>query len=466
MTEFSNAITRNARLVRGDKLSAEQLGVSKMPMITEEGTPADLDNPAISSIANDVLNAARLTLTAAMDAPEGMLGETAEGDVAKAYLNLPSVKNRRGEVREIAASMLNADRKAMEPIFGRALQEPNGAISGGKVRDVLGKFDGGVERIADRMDFKIDPTHLGMRAPSFELPMNLTGMRFENGNLVVPREALGGVQFEGDDVDFEAMSEKMTANEAAALADGVIDEAAFADIWGETSSEDPVPPSEFEAVTDRLRLELVRLRCVDETGNSFVEWFGDDKMAIAGISTDEDGQTKKIPPRTIGWFKDGRSRTLNWNYETFNLREGAHFPKRYGVTFLLAEVDFGGLSDALQRLWNAVKGAVSAAIAKAAKAAGVAIATFLGIPAAAGVIATVIAKATDWIINALMGWIINAFKDDIFKPQTAWLTIPSLSARWNYPNGRWGSTVSPLIRRRFVGHEGIYDLYYRWRLMS
>ena len=95
-----------------------------------------------------------------------------------------------------------------------------------------------------------------------------------------------------------------------------------------------------------------------------------------------------------------------------------------------------------------------------------ALASFLGLPEVGAVIGQAIAAAANWIIDKLFGWLINLFKDDIFKPFTAWVNIPSLSARWNFATGQWGSTWSPLLNVVFTGFGGQYRVTYQWQLYA
>lgn len=433
--------------------------------ITHEETPLELDNKAMAAVAQEVLDAARLTLTAAIEKPDGRLEGTAEGELARAMIEMPAAEGKIAAMQQRATAMLDADRAAMTSVFGRALAEPGGEVGQGAVRDVLGRVDGGVVKAVETMDLRIAPEHFGVRMPTLEVP--LSGARFDGGDLVVPGASLArhGIRPGADGgLDFEAAASRAEATGELAARDGIFDRERFEAAWGEVAGADVGGESEFEAVTDKLRMHVRSVRCVDETNP---EWWGDDEIALAGISIDEDGDTKKIGERHVGnGFRDGRSRTLNWNYHMFGLREGHHFPKRYGIAFILAEKDGGGLSRALQRLWQEVKGAVRSAIAKAAAAAGKAVAAFLGIPAAAPIIAAAIAEAADWVLNKLADWIRGLFKDDIFAPQTAWIRIPSLSARWFYSNGTWGSRFSPVLRKRFRGFGGTYDLFHQWELYA
>ena len=150
----------------------------------------------------------------------------------------------------------------------------------------------------------------------------------------------------------------------------------------------------------------------------------------------------------------------------FGLQEKNFWPKKFGVTLIVAEKDDGGPSSFMQRLGDETREAVHNALAKAARAAGVALATFVGLPQFGPLIGQALATAANWIIDALVGWLINLFKDDIFKPFTTWVNIPSLDARWNFPNGTWGSTFSPLRSATHTGFGGQYRLNYQWQLFS
>ncbi|PZX14338.1 hypothetical protein LX81_02921 [Palleronia aestuarii] len=457
MTANAMPVMTDARFDRGEMVAAR-------PVITHEETPAELDNAAIAAVAEEVLGLAKLSLTAAIAEPEGSLRGTAEGEVAMALHKMPFAQHggKAEAMQKRAAAMLDADRKAMAPVFGSVVaREAGGLPEGGKVRDVLGAIEGGITRAIDVVDLKITPEQFGVTRPTIDVPIG-PGLRLEDGNLVVPRDLLGGTQFEAGGGEFEAALSGIEETEESAIESGVFDLERFEMVWGGTAGADPHPESEFEAVTDKLRLHVLRVRCVDETNP---EWWGDDEIALGGVSVDEDGDTKKIAERFVGsGFRDGRSKTVNWPYHMFSLRESYHFPKRFGVSFLLAEKDNGRLSAAIQKLWENVKGAVSSAIAKVAAAAGKAVAAFLAIPAAAPVIAAAISKAVDWVLGRIVDWLIRLFGDDIFPAQTAWITIPSLSARWYHLDGQWGATWSPVLTKRFRGFGGTYDLDYRWQL--
>jgi hypothetical protein len=67
-------------------------------------------------------------------------------------------------------------------------------------------------------------------------------------------------------------------------------------------------------------------------------------------------------------------------------------------------------------------------------------------------------------VGAAVGLVFELFKsiweDDVFKPVTASVNIPSLTARWD------GKTDSPEGVATFTGHGGKYQVVYDWRLLA
>ena len=234
----------------------------------------------------------------------------------------------------------------------------------------------------------------------------------------------------------------------------------FGDI-GQVSEED-IELDDFQpqAVTDKLGLYIRRVKCVDETGSSFEENFGDDEIALAGTSVDETGDTKKIPEFRVGnSFNDGDTKwyTPHKQWSWFNMREGgSNWPKSYYLTFILAEKDNGGLSDFMQKLWDKVSKEVTAAIAAAIGGA---------IGSSLGPLGTIIGAAVGYAVAKVIEWFINIWKDDIFPPKTVSCTVPAFGARWT-KNGVWGSTTSEFRNAHFYGHGGHYYIEYYWRLFS
>ncbi len=209
-----------------------------------------------------------------------------------------------------------------------------------------------------------------------------------------------------------------------------------------------------QAVTDKLGLYISRIKCVDETGSSFEERWGSDEIALAGVSVDEDGDTKKINEHYVGGgFDDGDSKNYrpHWQWYWFNMREGNIWPKSYFLTFILIEKDNGGAASFIQTMWDKVKKEVMTALSD--------------IGSTWGPLGTVIGAAVSYAVGKIVEWFINLWNDDIFRPKTISCTVPAYSARWT-KNGKWGYTTSPVIQNHFTGHDGHYFIEYYWRLFS
>ncbi len=213
---------------------------------------------------------------------------------------------------------------------------------------------------------------------------------------------------------------------------------------------------EPQLYVDKLGFYIRRVKCVDETNP---EWWGSDEIAMAGISVDETGDTKKIGETYIGGgFDDGDTKwySPNWFYHWFNLNEGGNnWPKTYYMTLILAEKDNGGLSSFLNKLWEKVRDKVKAAITAAVGAA-------LG--EVLGPLGPIIGAAIAWAVDYIVGWLISLWEDDIFPPQTVGISIPSHNCAWYYDGG-W-KYYSPYYRMHFYGYGGHYYVEYRWRLYS
>src|SRR5439155_5165346 len=219
---------------------------------------------------------------------------------------------------------------------------------------------------------------------------------------------------------------------------------------------------ERQVITNKLGFYITRVKCVDETGQPLLLGeVGGDEIALAGVSVDETGDALKIDEQHVGdGFDDGDEKVYNphWKYHYFNLLEGTHWPKYYMITLILAEKDEGGLSNFLNSVWVKIKDRVDDAIKK--------VVTGLTEFEVGPAIAMAIAKAAAWVVDTLVGWIIDAFKDDIFPPFLARTTISSFSGRWHYLNAQWASPTSPLRTAHFYGHHGHYYIEYYWRLYS
>ncbi|HVK22230.1 MAG TPA: hypothetical protein VM677_12815 [Actinokineospora sp.] len=220
-------------------------------------------------------------------------------------------------------------------------------------------------------------------------------------------------------------------------------------------------------VTD-LRLRLEKVKCVEET-----DWnaLGSDEIAMGGVSVDNDGTTKKVSQFDVpesGGFDNGDVYTYTSpgkSYVHFPIEPGA-FPRKYVMTMIMAEIDNGGFAATLDLAWAKVKDKVQQAIAQAI--AGLT-SPFIG-PALAEALGQIVA----WLVTTFVGWIISLFYDDLFKPVTVSVKLPS---RWayKYDNGvtsgwdnmRTGSHTSTF--RQDTGDtsvDGIYKANIHWELKT
>lgn len=410
-------------------------------------SPQPPSNSEIRRIVEDVAGALTYSLTAvAANLDQTVRSDSIENDFKQFLRSLP--QERLQTVVRNAKGLAEAPAEVRVAMFGRAgirsAVEHIGAAGG------FARFDDGLSPL------KIDEKLLGVRPASVTVP--IATLRDTPDGLLLPRAEMPANSLDLMRGDFE------DAREAAANS-GVMDASRLAAIYGEIHDQDlfageGAAPGDFEelAVTDKIGLWVSEIMCVDETNPEF---WGSDEIALAGVSVDEDGDTKKIGEKFIGGgFDDGDKKSYGdrWRYEYFSLREGANWPKRYSVSFALAEKDHGGLSKFLDKIWAAVRDKVKAAIAKA-------VATGLT-PYLGELIARWVGEAVAWVIDVLVGWIIKWFGDDIFPVKTISVTTPSMAARWNYPNGTWGNPSSGVRYIHFYGHGGHYRLAYYWKFFA
>jgi hypothetical protein len=408
----------------------------------EQGARAPA-NSEVRKITDDVLGALKYSFAAVMAKPDAPVrANTVEALFKQSAQQMPEAK--RKDISARAAKLVEASEEVRVAVFGRA-----GARSAEEHIGAGGGFDRYEEGLPP---LGIDRKLLGLRTPQLTVP--LEAVRASAEGLTIPAGNLPA-GFESFAEDFES------ASQAASNASVVADER-LADIWGATVAGDPYsgqPTEEFEefAVTDKMGFWITRVKCVDETNP---EWWGSDEIALAGVTVDEDGDTKKIAEKYIGGgFDDGDSKSYsNWQYSWFSMLEGKYWPKTYVVTLIMAEKDNGGLSSALNDIWEKVGAKVKQKIAEAVTAA---LSGYVG-----AAIAAAIGQAVAWAVDQFIQWLITLFNDDIFPPFIAKVTTPSMTARWNYPNGTWGNPSSGIRTGHFYGHGGHYLVDYYWKFFA
>lgn len=220
----------------------------------------------------------------------------------------------------------------------------------------------------------------------------------------------------------------------------------------------------------RIALRVPRVRCVDETGGSFAERFGNDEIYL-GVVYVLVNANKSFTVTTTGSklvgnnFDDGE--TVNWNRDLFNFDLGdpsvLPYPKAVVAALVLAEHDAGNGRNAFLEKMAAEFGA---------KLRATNLDAIISRPAGGGT-AVAPAAAPAFVVEALKEFAKETIKeigkklistarawvgDDIFEPQQKSLDIPSPTHTWN------GSRQTPEEVVRFVGHKGTYDVTMLWRL--
>ena len=409
-------------------------------------------NSELRKVANEVLGALKYSFAAVAANPEtrvrvGSVEEAFKGALSEGNISA----ERRANFQRVGRALVSQSVEARQAIFGRAGQfEAQELLAQGVAR-----FDDGLSPLA------LDKAALGIRAPSFSLS-SLSGIRAEGDNLIIPSTNLRNFSLAGR--DFESAEENFADQIRASMEAGVVNDERMRELWGIPSpSEQPdldgdISDFEGQAVLDKVRFEIKEIKCIDETNPEF---WGSDEIAIGGVSTDEDGDTKKISESYVGGgFDDGDRKTYSypyWNFHWFSVTEREGWPKKYVITTILAEKDNGGFASALDTIWKQVRAKVKEAIIAAV---GTALAPYL-----TPFLAQVIGMTVAWIVDALISWIISLWNDDLFPPHIATLNHGSLYGRFTI-NGNWGYPYSDWMYGYFTGHGGQYRMTYRWRLYS
>ena len=417
-------------------------GLDIKPVATDGAGAPPPENSEIKKIAADVLGAAKMSFVAVAANPDVAARKDTLEDVFKQAIKaMPAAKRTRDVA--LAKNLAQVSPESRKALFGTAGERDfdSHLAAGG-----FDRYDEGLPPLA------IDRKLLGIR-DTVRVPRTL--LRPVADGLLIPGGSIPG-GLENFESNFESAADK--AEET-----GVVAEDTLMDIWESHTLGDPyvnaTGGSEFEefAVTDKMGFWITKIKCVDETNPEF---WGHDEIALAGVSVDEDGDTKRISEKYIGGgFDDGDSKSYsNWRYHWFSLQEGQYWPKTYSVSLILAEKDNGGLSSFLNSVWAKIKDKVKEAIAKAV-AAGLT-------PYVGAAIAAAIGKAVAWVVDIFVQWIIDWWKDDIFPVFRAHVTTPSMTARWHYANGNWGNPSSGIRKAHFWGHGGHYDISYYWKFYS
>ena len=114
--------------------------------------------------------------------------------------------------------------------------------------------------------------------------------------------------------------------------------------------------TEINMNDQQVLLKLVRVKCLDETGNGpTVEKLGNDEIALSGFGINATGKTVMLPPFTVyPHFDDGEVKEFSppKTILTLNVPNDGAFPKRITSSLILAELDSGGFSEVAQKAFT------------------------------------------------------------------------------------------------------------------
>lgn len=228
------------------------------------------------------------------------------------------------------------------------------------------------------------------------------------------------------------------------------------------------PAEQPQRTVPRLRAVIDRVVCLDETDP---EWLGQDTILMGGLAVDPtSGETKKIDQFQVDDnFADGVQRSFGprgHQFASFSLT-GAQLPAEYPLTVMLAEKDYAGFADALNRVWEVVGEKVKELIRTLVRQAGPAIAVAIGESAETGaLIAEMVAVVLGLAMDGLVSWLGSIAQDDIFPAVTTLATIASnLEATFVNPEQQgWSNLRSPNDSLSFVGHGGRYRVDMHWEV--
>ena len=211
--------------------------------------------------------------------------------------------------------------------------------------------------------------------------------------------------------------------------------------------EEGAPGFRRQDAPDMIRMEILAVKCVDESAGFAGTESGTDEMAIGGLMIDAAGNVTKIAQIKLGDFgKDGAKRTYNpvISLGTMDLRSGTAWPKTFSWILNLVELDNGAFPAFLEKVYKFAKDKVLEFTKNKIEDK-----SFLEI----------IAGAIAAVLDKVLGWVKEWWEDDVFKPMTFAFDFDSADAR--FANGK--SETGPMWQE-IRGHDATYRLYVNAKL--
>lgn len=217
------------------------------------------------------------------------------------------------------------------------------------------------------------------------------------------------------------------------------------------------PPAGFT----KLILKIVRVKCLDDVGLEFSDFFEDD-IRLGGLGADSTNQQHKIPGFKVGNFKKGEAKSFNPNrkFVEFDLTRAGTWPRAFSTTFLMVESDgSGAFLDALRALWDAVGEVVEELVVAAVIAAGAGIGIAVGSPG--GPVGMIIGAVVGAAIGLIVDFLFASLEDDVFEPTTVTLLLPDVRTLFAGGQRRSGKRSENLTHP-----SASYRLKYEWELVQ
>lgn len=450
MSDESSMIVGELR-ARGD---AERPGIvlsPPSPPIRPESDENTIDddseepvNSELRKILVDLEQAARLSLLMAAEAPEQQFQADTLEEASRAFVeSLPP--EQKTNFRTAARTLAQAPKDLRVMEFGR-----------------YGKLDpkeflklGGFDRAPMAMEpLEIDPTLLGIKERTVEVP--LEALQSTREGFLLARNRVPDL--------VDAVDRRLSRSAAASDDVELVEEPRLQELWGielEASTrameEEEFEEKDLEDVNvgvmmerkflyDEVALEIITVKCIDETGGKLQEKLMKDRMSLGGITIDAFGTVRTVKSRKIGTYKDGTVKKFSppLTFAKFDLRAenpegGASMPK--GCTFMpmVFERDLGGGGPKFIAT-------LAAKLAEKLKQKIVG----LGGSKLLKLVLKIIGKLVSWVLKKIWNWIQKLAKDDLFPSMVVTTKVNSLTS------GYGGKPCSKNFKKVTAAHRGSY----------
>ncbi len=211
--------------------------------------------------------------------------------------------------------------------------------------------------------------------------------------------------------------------------------------------EEGAPGFRRQDAADMIKMEIIAVKCVDETAGLAGTESGTDEMSIGGVMVDAAGTVTQIRQLGLGPFgEDGAKRMYNpvISLGAMDLRSGTGWPKTFSWILNLVETDNGAFPAFLDKIYKYAKDTVI---------------KFVKEKVGDKSLDEIIAGAIAAVLDKVLGWVKEWWEDDVFKPMTFAFDFDSADAR--FANGQ--SETGPMWQE-VRGHDGTYRLYVNAKL--